>query len=211
MRRRFLGIGGTLFLLMIALAAIGVGYGLWQKTLTISGTVSTGNVNAGFTQAYTDDDGRVDVSTKDPTDTGDCRIGTSSCDPSGPGPDAPRYDKGVATCVARVEDNGGTVTISIGNGYPSYYCTIWAHIKNTGSIPVRIQSATVTGTNITTELTAGLLSGTACGTQIDPGDEIQVGGWVHVEQSALQSDTYWANLQVQLVQWNEFNGTLCNF
>ena len=40
---------GTLFIiLVIALALMGVGYALWSETLTISGTVNTGEVDVEF-------------------------------------------------------------------------------------------------------------------------------------------------------------------
>src|SRR3970040_1007247 len=52
---------GTLFMgLVVALAAVGVGYGLWSKTLFIQGSVSAGDLNAVFVDAFTDDDGVVD-------------------------------------------------------------------------------------------------------------------------------------------------------
>ena len=42
---------GTLFIvLVIMLALLGVGYALWSETLTISGTVSTGEVDVEFSQ-----------------------------------------------------------------------------------------------------------------------------------------------------------------
>lgn len=219
--RRFLGLGGLALLLVMALAAIGIGSALWSKTLTIEGTVNTGEVNAEFTNAFTDDDDKVDDQTKDPGDDEDCvdlggvdvdGDGWTSCDPSSPGPAADRYDKDVARCDAWVDqEDPQLLHIEIDNGYPSYYCTIWAHITNTGSIPVKVQSVTITETNITDQVTGDLLTDIPCGLQIDPGQTVQVGGWVHVEQTAAENATYSATIEVELVQWNEWDQANCNF
>ncbi len=64
---------GMLFMLLIlSLSALGVAYGLWSKTLTIGVTVNTGDVNAEFTQAFTDDDNVVNDVSLDAEDTGLC-------------------------------------------------------------------------------------------------------------------------------------------
>jgi hypothetical protein len=40
------------FILLIALATLGLAYGFWTETLTIDGTVGTGELNVGFTDLY---------------------------------------------------------------------------------------------------------------------------------------------------------------
>jgi hypothetical protein len=45
------------FVLLIALASLGLAYGAWQETLTINGTVSTGNFDVIIEGAYADDYG----------------------------------------------------------------------------------------------------------------------------------------------------------
>jgi hypothetical protein len=156
-------------LLLLSLAAIGIGIALWSKVLTIQGIVSTGNVNAEYVDVFTDDDDFVDDPAFDELDTGDCAIsvgpddspfgpdndkdepdGITSCDPSATGPDPkPHYEKDVARCDAILRDtdpdqegNQGAA-VAITNGYPSYHCTAWLFIINNGSIPVLLHSAQI--------------------------------------------------------------------
>lgn len=128
MNRTF-GIGGIIMLLVVALAAIGIGVALWSKALTIQGVVRTGSVNAEFVTVFTDDDDAVDDRLKDSEDTGDCPItigpespplfpempefpdkrtapGTS-CDPAATGRDPKaHYDKDVGRCDAMALPDG---------------------------------------------------------------------------------------------------------
>jgi len=60
--------------LVLALASLGVAYGLWSKTLTIDASVNTGNVNAEFTEAFTDDDNLLNDPLLDSLDVGHCPL-----------------------------------------------------------------------------------------------------------------------------------------
>jgi hypothetical protein len=80
--------------LVVALAAVGVGYGLWSKTLFIQGSVSAGDLNAVFLSAFTDDDGAVINAEKEGQDTGP--------DPMAPGPNPARIADNLASCTAAV-------------------------------------------------------------------------------------------------------------
>ncbi|MFQ5931944.1 MAG: hypothetical protein ACE5MM_06025, partial [Nitrospiraceae bacterium] len=158
--RRSLPIGTLFVVLVVALAAIGVGYGLWSQSLFIRGTVQTGNVSAEFRGAFSDDDGQVDDASLDAGDTGDCPIssasGPSSCDPAasedgipddspgGPGPE-PRFDKDVGRCVAEVLPNRTLARVTKTSVYPGYFCTSWFAVHNDGTVPVKIASAEVNG------------------------------------------------------------------
>lgn len=53
MKGKALRIGVMFMVLIIALAAIGVGYGLWYKLLYIQGTVNTGTVDMAFWRIWT--------------------------------------------------------------------------------------------------------------------------------------------------------------
>jgi len=116
---------GTLFMgLVVALAAVGVGYGLWSKTLFIQGSVSAGDLNAVFVDAFTDDDGVVDNVVKDQQDVGP--------DPSAPGPNPSRIADNLASCTAMLANEEQdldaevgiqTAVLNITEGYPSYWCT----------------------------------------------------------------------------------------
>ncbi len=69
-----LPVGMLFMMLILSLAVLGVAYSLWNKSLTIGATVNTGDVNAEFTQAFTDDDNVVDDGSLDSGDTGACDL-----------------------------------------------------------------------------------------------------------------------------------------
>ena len=158
LERRTLPVGAFFMVLVLGLAGLGVGYGLWSKLLLIRGTVNTGDVNASFFDVFTDDDGVQNNELKDFYDTGKCPIGSGSCDPRESDAENKddldhRYDKGVATCIAALANpdpdlgqsgnQGAQVTIH--NGYPSYHCNAWFDIQNNGTIPVLLHSVTLQG------------------------------------------------------------------
>ena len=201
----------TIVLLFIALASVGIGYGLWSKTLYIDGTVNTGSVNSIFVDPFTDDDDGVNDEAKDIGDTGTCGEymygGSGSCDPDASGHNVPRKLKDVGYCFAELDANDPQIlNITIENSYPSYYCTVFFHIVNTGSVPVKIQSLGLKGADITAGYITGHWTGIEVGDQIDPGEDFMVQGDLdlHVEQSAPQGDTLTLEGKIQLVQWNEY-------
>ena len=156
-------IGVICLALVLALGALGVGYAMWDKTLTITATVQTGEVDAEFTEAFTDDDGQVDDVTKDGPDA----VGLAD-DDGGPNPDAPpqddpdlpgarkydhwgpfssedpdesdltpaRKDKDVGRSTATIGADPQTASILIENAYPCYYTTAYFKLTNTGTVPV---------------------------------------------------------------------------
>jgi hypothetical protein len=244
-------------LLLLSLAAIGVGIALWSKVLTIQGIVSTGSVNAEYVDVFTDDDDFVDDPAFDSEDTGDCEIsvgpddsafgpennkdesdGITSCDPSETGLDPkPHYDKDVARCDAVLRDTDPDqegeqgVAVAITNGYPSYHCTTWLFVRNTGSIPVLLHSVQIGGlAAFPCQLgsTPYDLDGDGAGDleicvsgfdcipndgnqeceepQIDPGDGFVMDLDMHVMQTAPQNATLTFDAEVCLHQWNEETG-----
>ena len=186
MDRSMAKVGLLLLALTIALSAMGVGYGLWFKVLTINGTVNTGTVLGQFSNdsgeaPFTNDDGVVDkphtvvaglVTVLGKDDQSGATVGqalpgtaadddgtivaevfdgngtSSSADPNAPGFNPTRYTKDVGECTAAKSNAGGdtddTLNITVQKGYPSYWCTTWFHIKNTGAIPVDLVSITLT-------------------------------------------------------------------
>ncbi len=201
----------TVVLLFIALASVGIGYGLWSKTLFINGTVNTGSVDSIFVDPFTDDDNKMNDDAKDVGDTGVCPLfGSGSCDPADSGKNVPRKDKDVGECFAVLDPNDPQIlNVTIDNSYPSYYCTVFFHIRNTGSVPVKIQSLGVKGSDITAGYITAEWTEIFVGQQIDPialGEEYMVQGDLdlHVEQSAPQGGTLTLEGKIQLVQWNEY-------
>ena len=181
----------------------------------------------------------------------------------------PRTLKDVAMCTTTKDSVDGlhdTLRVKVVNGYPSYWCTAWFHVRNYGSVPLKLQRVTLLGVNpgmadgeqdldispseywcIDTDgLTDAFgpmdpevpcpemdmddggpftqspedydlkvhLSELELGDQIDPtgsygpdrGDGANVQGNIdiHVEQGAQQDDMLEFELEMQWVQWNEY-------
>jgi hypothetical protein len=122
----------------------------------------------------------------------------------------------VGECFAEIDAlDPEKLHITVGNGYPSYHCTVWFDILNNGTIPLKIQDLKLEPQNFENgvEVTVGL-SQLACGLQIDPGllpsgevvmENLAQGDvHIHVEQAAAQNETYTFDAELWLVQWNEF-------
>ena len=226
-RRKSLPLGVLVMLLVLALASLGVGYGLWSKILTINGTVKTGTVNAVFVKAFTDDDDVMDDPLKDSLDLDDCRDvggvdrdgdGLTSCDPAESGVDPKRrYLKDVARCDAGIDpDDKQFGWIIKTNVYPSYYCTAWFEVHNNGTVPVKVAGATVGGVPIKPSVPTPFdldgdgipdvaihLTGLDIGQQIDPCDTVQIDIDQHVLQGAPMGATLSYKVEIDLHQWNE--------
>ncbi len=185
----------------LALAGLGTAYGLWTQTLTINGTVNTGNVNAGFVagsaNAFTDDDGTVDaphtldgggnvtalgkddvtgavINSPPPAGLKDDNSGEvspnindcvganlcSSADPIEAGPNADRKENGfgegidVGVCTAQVNQTptGLVLDVDIKKAYPTYMCTVFYVVENTGSVPVKLKRTELTSADFAVDL-----------------------------------------------------------
>ena len=178
MKRSFMS-AGVLFLVLVGLlGALAVGYGLWSKTLTVQGTVKTGDFNADWDSATVSDQG-LDPCTPDlnpnpcnypPKDVG-------SCDVFGVG--------------------SQELTIIIENAYPSYECTITAALTNTGTIPFNVLVG-VGESDPELDVICEQPTG-----QVDPNEEAEGWCWVHVRQEAKERSTYTASATLCVAQWNE--------
>jgi len=133
-------IGLLALALVLALGALGVGYAMWTDTVTINGTVNTGDLILGV----------ADMGTNDPND--------GSPDPQcGPGHNEEKKD------VAYFESINGTptadcqgyyesITETFNHVYPYYGPSVTVYVANCGSVPLKILSMTVTsftGTDLT--------------------------------------------------------------
>jgi hypothetical protein len=183
-------------LLVFSLAAVGIGYGLWSKTLFINGTIETGKVHARWTLA--------------------------TCAEFHPWPGGGNpgefegKDVGKTTTLIDPIDPQ-ILHVTIDNGYPSYAVDCQVHFTNDGTIPFIIRGTTIldlspnlnnctlVGNNSKTlfcdELTVKFVDN--IGSQIDPGDEAASSLVVHVEQPANQLDKYEFDVLVCMAQWNE--------
>lgn len=196
--------------LVMALGSLGIGYAMWDKTLYIDGTVYTGEVDAKFILAFTDDDGTVDDVDKDAGDDGTQALydhwgAASSADPLGPGPNPARSDKDVGKCTVVIDADPQVLIVTLSNAYPSYGNTIWYEIENTGSIPVKVQDLSIDPDNFTLDVEVEVwFTDVHVGLQIDPGEVVQGDLVVHVLQDADEDATYTFTAEIYLVQWNEY-------
>ena len=154
MKKRALLIVG----LALMIAAAGVVYAAWTATLTTDAVINTGNVGVGWdASSYTDDPAANNWN--DPMNTIRCTGGVCAYESGG----ITRYDRNVGQCD--VLASGATLTITIGNAYPSYHCSIFAAVTNSGTIPVKGGAVTAfTFTRSTTAL------GTVTGTVVPTAD-----------------------------------------
>jgi hypothetical protein len=177
-------------LLMLFLAILGVGYGMWSKMLTINGTVHTGEVNVEWF---------------------DCWCMDMGLDPKGPPDDL--KDVGTTTCVID-EVDPSIIHVSVLNAYPSYYNDCKVSFMNTGTVPVVIRGWHIDPIDFTLASYNGAGDGEiwiktidGVNTQMDPcpADNCEQSGNLgfHVEQPALQDHEYHFLVSLCLSQWNE--------
>ena len=114
-------IGLLCLVLILALGAMGTGLAFWTDTLTLNGTVATGDLDVSFINGYSNDEGN------DPGLSGGHGDGTYNPDTG--------YD--AASCTVAIV-NAKTATMSIDNGYPSYAPLTSFDIHNTGTIPAKV-------------------------------------------------------------------------
>lgn len=215
-----LPIGMGFMVLMIALAALGVGYGLWSQRLFIQGRVNTGEVSAVLHGAFTDDDGHVNDPNLDSGDVGGCATFAevaSSCDPADGGPDLKlRRDLDVGRCEAEISPDGITATITAQEAYPGYFCTAWLVLNNNGMLPVKIAGISVNEMPFAPEQPTSMdldsdqlvdiairLGGIQICQQLDPNGALLMDLQQAIQADAPQQSELAYTVQVQLVQWNE--------
>jgi hypothetical protein len=163
--------------LILSLALVGVGYGVWANTLAIQGTVQTGDFNAKFTAA----------STNDP-----------------PGTIDPGKHKDVGSCTAKLVEDGcwcgktGKVKVVVSNAYPSYECEVDVTIEKGGCLPECIKYVVIDSPPELTVEDLSHLGGTVLN---HSGDKVKGKFRVHVEQSAQQDATYQFTVSMTTGLW----------
>jgi len=197
-RKRMPPLGVVAVVIVLALASIGVVFGLWSKVLTIDGTVNTGNVDAVWFLA--------------------------SCAENPPDGEVEGKDVGQFS-IAPDPNDQEILIFTIENGYPSYLVDCEVHFANNGSVPIKIRGIAETDANggaISEVLIDGIGSQLepcgftpAWGTSIFgvPSDcQTAMSLAVHVEQPALQNaggpdpgdpPPYEFQFRVCVAQWNE--------
>jgi hypothetical protein len=155
-------IGILAMCLVLALAAMGVGFAKWSESLEISGLVNTGEVDIQFSDQWSNDPSLTGIQQRDPTPGGD----PTECgswefrlidDPLSWDWMGEIGDKEVASIDCELveglndDEARGTddfsqdkLTVTVYNGYPCYFGNIGFSIDNIGTIPVKIESLRLT-------------------------------------------------------------------
>jgi hypothetical protein len=195
-------------LLILALATVGVGYGLWSQVLIIEGTVNTGEMDAGLSIKEIDE--LYDFNANCPAGGG-YSIGQDCDDDGFLNDDWEWEDKDVAECSAELID-AYTMEVTLSNAYPSYNCFIQWDVHNSGTIPIHIYhpdyfyKGVYTGSAINVpELHVNGWPPGCFGdlTQLHPREEVTCNLHIHVNQPAEELSTYTFQVRVFTRQWNE--------
>jgi predicted ribosomally synthesized peptide with SipW-like signal peptide len=112
--------------LVIALALLGVGYALWSETLTIEGTVQTGEVDVAF--SVHEHEECVDVNGVLTCPEPDLKAAAANCEVVFSGGDTdPNGDNGP-----------NLLEVTITGMYPSWHCMVEFDVTSTGNVPVHV-------------------------------------------------------------------------
>jgi len=206
-KRRGLPFGVMALLLILALAAIGVGYGLWSQTLIINGFVHTGEMDSGLSIAEIDE--LFDFNDICPGDGYSIGI---DCDKDGSlNDDWEAENKDVAECTA-VLLNDYTMEVTVANGYPSFNCFIKWDVHNSGTIPIHIYRPDYFygGEYMGSDINNAALHVNgwppicwADPTQLEPLETAYCNLHIHVNQGAAELADYTFQVRVFTRQWNE--------
>jgi hypothetical protein len=220
-------VGFIALALVTLLATLGIGFSMWSQTITISGTVNTGNVslkvsNYTGTWAYKDSGSNLVFTTTQPT------IPPSSTAPAG-ALWGTSYAKVLSvnsntdltqsyTCTSNA---GLTIALGYSNLFPvpNPASGFWPwvadfDITNVGSIPIKLEVGSTSTTDSSTT-TPGMpaigvtyvnnsTSISAEGYQLEPGGVIHVQIALTVNESTVQSYNGTFSLKISGVQWNEY-------
>jgi hypothetical protein len=189
-RKQGLPVGALVMVLVLALATLGVGYGLWSKTLYIEGTVTTGNVDAELSVEAVVEDEDIEVPTQ----------------LDGEDPDDTLEGKDVGECSAvllETNQSNDTLSITITNGYPSFDCWVTFDVLSTGSVPIHIYRPVMTTVPPASAIAWELMNCYDDETQLHSGEEAFCTIWMHIEQGAEQGETYTFSGTIFVHQYNE--------
>ncbi|MGB9662125.1 MAG: hypothetical protein ACPL5F_08930 [Moorellaceae bacterium] len=159
--------------LVLALALMGAAFAAWTETINVNGSVATGNYDVTFSSSSTNDEG-------------------TTVDPG--------LDKNVGQSVATLGADSKSITVTASNAYPGYNAIVTYKIKNTGTIPLKVNNAVITNTNAQITVTNEV---DPAGQIIDPGQEFEAQVKHVVNDSAAETSTYTYSVAVNTVQWNQ--------
>jgi predicted ribosomally synthesized peptide with SipW-like signal peptide len=170
---------------LIALAVVGFSYAWWTETLTISGTITTGELDVEFLGVASNDAGTAN----DPIMVSGTRQWATVH---------------VATCEAEGSDgldgdgDLSVITVTITNAYPCYYPQVTFKVKNGGTIPAKVASITTTAPS---EVSV-VLGGISMGQEIAAGASVDCTLDIHVTEAAHEGSSYTFTVTIEFKQFN---------
>jgi predicted ribosomally synthesized peptide with SipW-like signal peptide len=186
--------------LLIALAVVGFTYAWWTETLTISGTISTGNLNVEFTDVTCkDNEGTLDVGTCSASATGKQKVTVTM------GNAYPCYECDVDFMI----HNTGTIPakimsiklIEISKGTDKK--TVNVELVTCTTYYVDFEGGTVDTTLDPTKHDFSL-HGTSLtvGNQVNPNEKIYGDLHIHIEEGAAELTSYDFTIEILVGQFN---------
>ncbi len=194
-------------ILVLALSSLGVGYGLWSKTLVLNGVVNTGAVDVAWSIEEIDQNEDFN----DLCPSGGYSIG-QDCDQDGELNDELEAEgKDIAECTAAILDPY-TMEVTVTNAYPGFNCFVKYNVENTGTIPIHIYHPDYFydgnywgGAINTAELHVNAWPPPCYtdSTQLEPLEVAYCNLHINVRQPALMNAKYQFQVKVFARQWNE--------
>jgi predicted ribosomally synthesized peptide with SipW-like signal peptide len=165
-------VAGLFAVVLISLAVLGFSYALWTETLTISGTITTGELDVAFTG----------TPSKNCSDYMTCTVTLKD----GGEPDLPGHT------------DMSEMIVTVDNAYPCGWCNITFTITNVGTIPAKVTGITI---NNPAQLSV-TLEGINVGDTIAVSGSKVCTLKIHVEESAAESTSYTFTLTLSFGQFN---------
>jgi len=226
-----LGRFGAIFLaLTLCLSLTGAGFAAWTDTVTINGTVTTGELCLEITACSL-----IDEIPSPPYYEGQPPLCDYTCNP-GFTPDPVtglqfwHSDKNVGWGEQVLVDSDGdgykdTLNVTLWNTYPCYFNSLSFYVHNCGTVPVIIQKVIITVNSVEYEYDYNyfyaaldlsnngnddfeIYWGDHIGSQIEPCETPEISFWMHVlqdEDPAFQNGSFSFSIQVVGIQWNEYS------
>lgn len=202
LHKKSLPIGTLFMILVLLLATLGVGYGLWAAELTIVGTVYTGEVDLALSLEEIDEGEWFNAEC--PGSAG-YSIGQDCDGVNGLNDDMEAEGKDIAECRAYFLDEDFSVLyVDVVNGYPSFNCFVRYNVENSGTIPVKVHSPVYSNPNPAAIHFNGWPP--PCyenDIQLHRGEAAYCNLHIHVEQAAEENATYTVRINIFGHQWNE--------
>lgn len=146
-------------LMVIALAVVGVGYGLWFEDLKIHGEVTTGELDVELTGPYVEryfanEQGEVicdDIVNNDVEDCPEAKFASVTCTTEVVHSTDPPLDENPPSDGTDLD----RINITVTGAYPSFHCDVTFDIDNVGNVPVHLALYTDPASNWDPGLTCG--------------------------------------------------------